>query len=96
MLKSPMTVIASMLIFSFFACNNLSEQVENKLNSLQNKTDSLDALINQEIEKVTNLDSLINTEHQKVRKLDSVIQKTGERIDSFTGNKAKQIERLVR
>lgn len=96
MIRPVFSFIIALIFFSLGACNSLSEQVESKLNSLQNKTDSLDALINQEIEKVSNLDSLINTEHTKVKQLDSVIKKTGERIDSFTGSKAKQLEWLVR
>ncbi len=86
----------SLMMISICSCNSLSEEVEKKMNNLQNKADSLDALINQEVEKVTNLDSLVNTEQQKVKQLDSLIQKTGSRVDSLAGSKVKQLEKWVR
>ncbi len=85
----------SVVVMTLYSCNSLSEEVEKKMNNLQNKADSLDALINQEVEKVTNLDSLVNTEHEKVKQLDSLIQKNGSRIDSLAGSKAKQLEKWV-
>ena len=47
----------AIVVTTLSACSNLSTEVENKLNELQNKTESLDSLINNEVGKVLTLDS---------------------------------------
>jgi copper homeostasis protein CutC len=75
------TMLASLLLTS---CGSLSNEVENKLNELKNKTESLDSLVNKEIDKVLTLDSLINQESDKVKKLDTLINKTSSQLDSIS------------
>lgn len=70
-------------LLSFAACGNLSQEVENRLNDLQNKTESLDSLINTEVDKVLALDSLILEETEKVKKLDTLINNSASQIDSM-------------
>ncbi len=67
----------------FGACGSVSSEVENKLNELKSKTDSLDSLINKEVDKVLTLDSLVNQESEKVKKLDTLINKTTSQLDSI-------------
>ena len=83
------------IVMAFVSCNNLSNEVENKINELKTKTESLDSLINQEVEKVSSLDSLINGESDKVKKLDSIINKKVSAIDSISGEKFKQLKGVV-
>jgi len=69
--KLILTILAT---FSLTSCGNLSKEVENKLNDLKRKTESLDSIINKEVDKVLTLDSLINSESDKFKKLDSLIK----------------------
>lgn len=78
--KQPMkikTYVKALCVLTTFsmlvACGNMSQNVENKLNELQNKTNALDSLINQEINKVMTLDSIITKETEKVKTLDTLI-----------------------
>jgi copper homeostasis protein CutC len=82
-------------LFSFSSCGNLSSDVEKKLNELQSKTDSLDALITKEVEKVLTLDSLINKESEKVRKLDTLIDKSSNKIDSIAKKGGRLLEKFT-
>jgi hypothetical protein len=47
--------------------------MENKLNELQNKTESLDSMINKEVDKVKKLDTLI---HKSSAHIDSIAKKS--------------------
>ena len=82
------------ILIPFFlaACSNLSNQVDDKLNELKSKTDSLDVIINKEVDKVLTLDSLINNETGKVKKLDSIINKNTTRIDSVLNKKVNSFK----
>lgn len=62
--------------FTLTACGDLSKDVENQLNELQNKTESLDSIINQEVDQVLTIDSLVNNKTDKVKKLDTLINKS--------------------
>ena len=46
--------IILVILFSLTAWGKLSNEAENKLNQLTNKTDSIEALFNKEIDKVKN------------------------------------------
>ncbi len=74
------------------ACGNLSKEVENKLNELQDKTGALDSLINKEVDKVLSLDSIIQNETEKVKKLDSLINKSTSKLDSVANAKIKRLK----
>jgi len=82
--KLFLTITSTMLLS---ACGGLSNEVENKLNELKNKTESLDSLLNKEFDKVSTLDSLIHGESDKVKKLDSLINKNSTRLDSVVNDK---------
>jgi septal ring factor EnvC (AmiA/AmiB activator) len=87
-MQSPIKVFLTIFAaFLLTACNNLSNEVENKLQQLKSKTESLDSLINKEVEKVSTLDSLINGESDKVKKLDSLINTNSSRLDSIVKEK---------
>lgn len=96
-MKSILNKIFPTLIitFSFISCNNLSNEVENKLNDLNRKTDSLDSIINKEVDKVLTLDSLINKESEKVKKLDTLINKSSSQLDSILKKGSKLLERFT-
>lgn len=86
------TVIIALTVAS---CNNLSNEVENKLNELKTKTESLDSVVNREVNKVLMLDSLITTESEKIKKLDSLINKNSSKFDSALQKKTKIFEQLT-
>lgn len=87
-------LLTLVIIFSLTACGNLSNEVENKLIELQNKTESLDSIINKEVDKVISLDSLINKESDKVKKLDSLINKSSSQIDSISKKGRTLLEKI--
>ena len=89
-------LIAIIASFFFTACGNMSTDIENKLNELKSKTESLDSTINNEVDKVLTLDSLINTEQEKVKKLDSLINKNTSKLDSIASSKTKIIEQIIK
>ena len=80
-------LLAISTMFFLTACSNLSNEVENKLKELMDKTESLDSMINYEVDKVLTLDSLIIDESNKVKKLDSLINKNSSRLDSIVNDK---------
>ena len=75
-------LLAAIFSVTFISCGDVSQKVNEKIETLINKTESLDSLLNKEVEKVLALDSLINKEQQKVMKLDSIIQKSSSKLDS--------------
>ena len=89
-------VLPVVTIISLTSCDNLSNKVENKLDELKSKTESLDSLINKEVEKVSTLDSIINGESDKVKKLDSLIHTKASKIDSISAEKVKQLEKIIK
>ncbi len=91
--KLILTILAT---FSLTSCGNLSKEVENKLNDLKRKTESLDSIINKEVDKVLTLDSLINSESDKFKKLDSLININSSKLDSISNEKIKLYERIIK
>jgi len=91
--KYFLLILAAIFLLS---CGNLSNDVENKLNELRNKTESLDSLINKEVDKVLTLDSLINGESNKVKKLDSLINKNSSKLDSISKEKIKLFKKIIK
>jgi hypothetical protein len=75
-------LLVAFLSVTFFSCRDLSRKVDDKIDMLIKKTESLDSLLNQEVDKVLTLDSLIDKELQKVIKLDSLIKKSSSKLDS--------------
>jgi hypothetical protein len=89
-LKLILPVIMMMVIF--ISCSEMTKKVEDKLNDLTNKANSLDTLINKEIDKVLALDSIINLESDKVKVLDSLINKSSSKLDSIAKEKIKSFK----
>ena len=75
------SIFLAFFSITFFSCSDVSKKVDEKMEQLLKKTESLDSLLNQEVDKVLTLDSLIDKEHQKVIKLDSLIQKSSTKLD---------------
>jgi copper homeostasis protein CutC len=71
----------------------MGRKVEEKLDDLNKKTESLDTLVNKEIDKVLILDSIIIRESEKVKKLDSLIEKSASRLDSIVNEKVNQLKK---
>lgn len=84
--KNKIVMFAMLAMLLLASCGNISNELENKLNELQSKTESLDSVINKEVEKVLTLDSLINKESDKVKKLDTLINKSSSKLDSISKN----------
>ena len=79
------------LSVTLISCSDVSRKVDDNIENLIRKTESLDSLLNQEDDKILALDSLIDKEHQKVIKLDSLIQKSSSKLDSVA-NKIKNLK----
>jgi hypothetical protein len=73
MRKQLKIILPLIMMMLFLSCNEMSKKVEEQLNDLTNKAESLDSLVNREIDKVMALDSIINLEGNKVKVLDSLI-----------------------
>jgi len=88
-------VVLLLVFISLASCGDLKREVENNLNDLKKKAESLDSLVNKEVDKVLALDSLINLESDKVKKLDSLINKSSSRLDSISNEKIESLEKLL-
>ena len=77
----------------FFSCNDVSKKVDDRIEQVLRKTETLVSLLNQEVDKVLTLDSLIDKEHQKVLRLDSLIQKSSSKLDSVVNKITKPISK---
>lgn len=86
------TISATLLLAS---CGNLSNEVDNKLNELKKKTESLDSLVNKEVDKVLTLDSLIYKETEKVKTLDTLINKSSSQLDSISKRGSKILDKIT-
>lgn len=94
-------IIKSLLCFLtiglFASCDNgVSKKLENKLNELELKTQSLDSMVNREMNSIKNFDSLINFESDKIKKLDSVVTESSSKIDSMLGGKLELIKEILK
>lgn len=74
------------------SCGDLNRKVDEKIDRLMEKTESLDSLINKEVDKAFELDSLINTGIEKTKKLDSLLDKSSSRLDSLVKEKINPIK----
>jgi len=91
MRKQLKVILPLVIMVLFISCSDMSKKVEDRLNDLTNKAESLDSLVNKEIDKVLALDSIINLEGNKVKVLDSLINKSSSRIDSIAKEKIKSL-----
>jgi predicted site-specific integrase-resolvase len=92
MRKQLKLILPLMIMVLFISCSEMSKKVEDQLNDLTNKAQSLDSLVNKEIDKVMELDSIINMEGNKVKVLDSLINKSSSRIDSIAREKIRSLK----
>jgi hypothetical protein len=92
-MRKHLKIILPLLMMVFFiSCSEVSKKVEEQLNDLTNKAESLDSLVNNEIDKVMALDSIINMEGNKVKVLDSLINKSSSRLDSIAREKIRSLK----
>ncbi len=85
-------IIPLLMLVFLISCNEVSKNVEDRLNDLTKKAESLDSLVNKEIDKVMVLDSIINMEGNKVKVLDSLINKSTSRLDSIAKEKIRSLK----
>lgn len=90
--KQLKVILSLMIMFLFLSCSDMSKKVEDKLNELNNKVNSLDTLINKEFDKVMTLDSIINQETDIIKELDSLINKSSSKLDSVAMQKIKSLK----
>ena len=97
-----------LLVFST-SCENLDKKLQEKVNLINakaesldslmnkelNKVNSLDSLVNRELDKVDSLDSMINQKLEKVNSLDSLINDTSSKVDSMVKGKVDRINRII-
>jgi hypothetical protein len=92
MRKQVRIILPLLMMVLFISCSEMSKKVEDRLNDLTNKAESLDSIVNKEIDKVMALDSIINLEGNKVKVLDSLINKSSSRIDSIAREKIRSLK----
>lgn len=102
-------IYSLLLIVLLTSCSNLEEKLQEKVNLINEKAESLDSLMNRELEKVNSLDSLlnreldkvdsldmmINRELEKVNNLDSLLNSTSSTFDSMIQGKVDRINRII-
>jgi len=93
MRKNLKIFLPFMMMLLFISCTEMGRKVEDKLDDLNKKTESLDSLVNKELDKVLILDSIINRESEKVKKLDSLIERSASRLDSIVTDKINQLKK---
>ncbi len=81
-MKKLFLISSIMSSFIFISCDDINKKVD----ELQEKTKSLDSMINSEIDKVKTLDSIIEKEKTKIQEMDSLIQNTGKKLEPILGN----------
>ncbi|MBN1768122.1 MAG: hypothetical protein JW842_06385 [Prolixibacteraceae bacterium] len=83
-METVLKIILLVAIFSvsFISCGDVNKKIDDKIETLIKKAETLDSILNKEVEKVSTLDSLITKEHKNMMKLDSLIQKSTTIIDS--------------
>jgi len=86
-------VLSLLMIMLFISCTEMGRKVEERLDDLNNKAESLDSLVNKEVEKVLTLDSIITKESEKVKQLDSLIERSASRLDSIVNDKINQFKK---
>jgi hypothetical protein len=92
MRKRLKIIFPLIIMLLFVSCSGMTKKVEDHLNDLTNKAESLDSLLNKEIDKVMALDSIIILESNKVKALDSLINKSSSRIDSIVKEKVRPLK----
>lgn len=75
---------------------DVSKKLENKLNEINLKAESLDSMVNREMNSIKNFDSLINFESDKIKKLDSIITESASKIDSMAGGKIELLKEIIK
>lgn len=78
-----------LFIISSLFCSVLlisCDDINKKVDELQEKTLKLDSLINNEVDKVKKLDSLVEQEKTKIQEIDSIIQNTQKKLEPVLGN----------
>ena len=93
MRKNLRIFLSLMMMLFFISCSEMGRKVEERLDDLNNKAESLDSLVNKEVDKVLILDSIINRESEKVKKLDSLIDRSASRLDSIVNDKINQFKK---
>lgn len=82
LLSKKILVVA--LAAGFFAsCGDVSRKVNEKIEELTQKSESLDSLVNNEINEILPIDSLMKTEQEKFTQIDSLVQKPIKKLDSI-------------
>ena len=76
-------LVVVMTIGIFISCRDLNRKVDEKIDKLLKKTESLDSLITKEFDKVLVLDSILSTGSEKANKLDSLLNKSSSKLDSI-------------
>ncbi len=92
------------------SCENLEGKLQEKVNLINEKSQSLDSLMNKELDKVGSLDSMINRkldkvnlldsmiirELEKVNSLDSLVNSSSSKVDSMVQGKMDRINRIIK
>ena len=89
------TILPFLLMYLFSSCGSMESKIDEKLMQLENKTRSLDSLVNTEVEKVMSLDSLIEKEKSKIMQLDTLIESSTSRIDSLKAKSNRIIPKVL-
>lgn len=109
-MKITLGSLSLLLLLAFTtSCENLEGKLQEKVDLINAKAESLDSLMNKELEKVGSLDSMLNRELdkvdsldlminqklEKVNSLDSLINETSSKVDSMVQGKVDRINRII-
>jgi len=71
---SKKVLLVALAVGFFSSCGDVGKKINEKIEDLTKKTESVDSLINNAIDEALPIDSLIKTEQEKIFQIDSLIQ----------------------
>lgn len=94
LLKSNLIQFIAIVLLT--SCDELSKSAEGRINEIiNNKTEQLDSMVNNEINKVVNIDSVVNLEDDTIKKYDSLVNDASSRFDSVTNKRIESINNIL-
>lgn len=92
-MKSILCFATIALLFTT-SCNQINQKIDNELNQIQSKADSIDSLVNKKVDQVKQIDSMIQKGTNQVKKIDTLVQKSQSQLDSLKKKGNQMIEKV--
>lgn len=81
-------------LFFSSSCNQINQKIDDELNKIQSKADSIDSLVNKKVDQVKQIDSMIQNGTNQVKKIDTLVQKSQNQLDSLKRKGTQMIEKV--